>query len=245
MTGLKYYRITGPGDHKELYDRAVALERAWDHAGNFVFHRTLQVKHLAASMSTPPIVVAPYDAELYGHWWFEGPQFLEAVFRRLPETEGLLEAVTLGGYLARHPDVVAATPSASSWGAGGYGEVWVGHEAGWSWRHVHHATRDVASLVARFRHADGLRGLALDQAIRELLLLQSSDWNFIIKTATSMEYAEARIRTHTHRLRELARLVEAGEIVGEDAAWLADVRARDSFLAEMTGDELRRSFDEW
>jgi 1,4-alpha-glucan branching enzyme len=85
--------------------------------------------------------------------------------------------------------------------------------------------------------------MALDQAIRELLLLQSSDWNFIIKTATSATYAEARIRTHTHRLRHLGHLVETGVIEGTDALWLEDVQRRDSFLAEMRGDELRRSFD--
>jgi 1,4-alpha-glucan branching enzyme len=101
----------------------------------------------------------------------------------------------------------------------------------------------VCALVARFRGVDGLPGLALDQAIRELLLLQSSDWNFIIKTKTSQEYAEARIRVHTHRLRHLAHLVETGVIEGDDAAWLEDVRARDTFLAGMAGDELRRAFD--
>jgi 1,4-alpha-glucan branching enzyme len=246
MTGLKYYRITGPGDHKEPYQRQIALDRTWEHGGNFVFNRTEQVKHLTAQMSgmrAPPIVVAPYDAELYGHWWFEGPQFLEAVFRQLPATLGLLEPITLGGYLQRHPDLMLATPSASSWGAGGYGEVWVGHEAGWSWRHVHHATRYAASLVQRYRHETGVRGVALDQLIRELLLLQSSDWNFIIKTATSTEYAEARIRTHTHRLRHLAYLVETGVVEGKDAAWLDDVCRRDTFLASMVGDDLRRAFD--
>jgi len=243
MTGLKYYRITGPGDHKEAYRPAVARERSWEHAGNFVFNRTEQVKFLSASMSVPPIIVAPYDAELYGHWWYEGPQFLEALFRQLPAAGGILEATTLGGYLDRHPDLVVATPSASSWGAGGYGAVWVGHEAGWSWRHVHHATRYVSWLVSRHRRAEGTPGLALDQAIRELLLLQSSDWNFIIKTGTSTRYAEARIRTHTHRLRHLGHLLESGVFTAEDDRWLEEVRTTDTFLAAMAGDELRRPFD--
>jgi 1,4-alpha-glucan branching enzyme len=243
MTGLKYYRITGPGDHKEPYQPGVARARAWEHAGNFVFNRAEQVKHLAGTMPVPPIIVAPYDAELYGHWWFEGPLFLEALFRQLPNAGGIVESITLGGYLERHPDIALATPCSSSWGAGGYGEVWVGHEAAWSWRHVHHATRYVSWLVKRHRHADGLRGEALDQTIRELLLLQSSDWNFIIKTGTSMKYAEGRIRSHTHRLRHLGHLVETGSIEGDDAHWLGDVRARDTFLAQMGGDELRRAFD--
>jgi 1,4-alpha-glucan branching enzyme len=243
MTGLKYYRITGKGDHKEPYQPGVARARAWEHAGNFVFNRTEQVKHLGSKMGAPPIIVAPYDAELYGHWWFEGPEFLEGVFRRLPETGGILEPITLRQYLERHPDLMRATPSASSWGSGGYGDVWVGPAASWSWRHVHHATRYVSWLVKRHRHDGGRQGEALDQAIRELLLLQSSDWNFIIKTGTASQYAEGRIRAHTHRLRHLGYLVEKGGIEGDDVRWVDDVRSRDTFLGGLAGDALRSPFD--
>jgi 1,4-alpha-glucan branching enzyme len=242
MTGLKYFRITGKDVEKQPYQPGVAAERAAEHAGNFVFNRVHQVKHLAGSMAVPPIVVAPYDAELYGHWWFEGPVFLEQVFRRLREAGGELEAVSLRQYLDRHPLCAQATPSASSWGAGGYGEVWVGQEAAWTWRHVHHATRYAKHLVDQHRGADGARGRALDQAIRELLLLQSSDWNFILKTGTSTRYAEARIRSHVHRMRRLGHLVETGRIEGDDARWLDDVCRRDNFFAQLTGDELRKFF---
>ncbi|MBV9949631.1 MAG: DUF1957 domain-containing protein [Myxococcales bacterium] len=194
-------------------------------------------------MPAPPVIVAPYDAELFGHWWFEGPAFLEAVFRALPESGGELQAVTLREYLERHPRCVEAIPSASSWGAGGYGEVWVGREAAWTWRHVHNATRYAAWLVRRHRHADGRRGEALDQLLRELLLLQSSDLAFILKMGTVARYAEARIRAHVHRLRHLGHLVESGVIEGTDAAWLDDVRQRDNFLSQLAGDDLRAAFD--
>jgi len=242
MTGLKYFRITGKDVEKQPYQPGVAAQRAHEHAGNFVFNRAEQVKHLAATMPVPPIVVAPYDAELYGHWWFEGPMFLEAVFRRLPEAGGVVAPITLRQYLDRHPACVQATPSASSWGAGGYGEVWVGHEAAWTWRHVHHATRYARWLVERHRGAEGRCGQALDQLVRELLLLQSSDWPFILKTGTATRYAEARIRSHVHRLRHLGHMVEAGRVEGADAEWLDDVCRRDNFLAQLRGDELRAPF---
>jgi 1,4-alpha-glucan branching enzyme len=243
MTGLKYFRITGKDVEKEPYQPGVAREKTWEHAGNFVFNRAQQVRHLRDGMPTPPIVVAPYDAELYGHWWFEGPLFLEAVYRRLRETDGEVEAITLRHYLDRHPACVQATPSASSWGAGGYDEVWVGHEAAWTWRHVHHATRYASWLVRTHRDAGGRRGQALDQLIRELLLLQSSDWPFILKTGTATRYAEARMRAHTHRLRHLGHLVETGVIEATDSIWLDDVCSRDNFLAGLAGDDLRRPFD--
>jgi 1,4-alpha-glucan branching enzyme len=242
MTGLKYFRITGKHVHKEPYQPGIAREKAWDHAGNFVFNRALQMKHLSAYMPTAPIVVAPYDAELYGHWWFEGPLFLEAMFVRLQETNGEVEPITLRGYLDRHPIAVNATPSASSWGEGGYGKVWVGHEAAWTWRHIHHATRYTKWLVDRHRGADGVRGRAIDQCIRELLLLQSSDWPFILKTGTSTGYAERRIRAHVHRLRHLGHLLESETIDDADAKWIDDVCARDNFLGALQGRELRAPF---
>ena len=107
---------------------------------------------------------------------------------------------------------------------------------------MHHATRYVKFLVDRHRGEEGLRGKALDQMLRELLLLQSSDWNFIIKTGTSMKYAEARIRAHIHRLRHLGHLVETGIIEGEDVSWLEDVTTRDNFLWQLPSQTLRDAF---
>ncbi len=243
MTGLKYHRITGETPHKEAYMPGVALARTWEHAGDFVRGRMAKIEELAERMPHAPVVVAPYDAELFGHWWFEGPWFLESVFRRLAsEARGVVTPVTLGGYLARQPYCVQSTPSASSWGAGGHGEVWVGPEAAWTWRHVHHATRWAASLVRRHRDAEGARGRALDQVVRELLLLQSSDWNFILKTGTTMGYAEARIRAHTHRLRHLGWLVEKPAWDAKDEAFVADVSARDAFLTKLSSKTLRDAF---
>jgi 1,4-alpha-glucan branching enzyme len=243
MTGLKYFRITGGGVEKQPYQPGIARQRAWEHARNFVFNRAKQLGHLAHTMSIPPIVVAPYDAELYGHWWFEGPLFLEGVFRTLSETRGEVEAITLRGYLERHPISAAATPSASTWGAGGYGEVWVGEESAWTWRHVHHATRYTAWLVRKHRQAGGLQGQALDQLIVESLLLQSSDWAFILKTGTAAAYAEARIRAHVHRIFHLGHLIETGIVEADDASFVEDLRRRDNLFSFLGRDVLRSPFD--
>ena len=196
-------------------------------------------------MPVPPIVVAPYDAELYGHWWFEGPMFLEHVFRRLHEAGGRRRGRSRSRqYLDRHPVCAQATPSASSWGAGGYGEVWVGPGGGVDV--AARAPRDAvraAGSSTRTAAPTGCAGRRSTRRIRELLLLQSSDWPFILKTGTATQYAEARIRSHVHRLRHLGHLVETGRIEGEDAAWLDDVCRRDNFLAQLAGDELRGPFD--
>jgi 1,4-alpha-glucan branching enzyme len=247
MTGLKYHRITGPTDDKAPYQPGVALERAAIHAGNFLQKRIAQVHACADDLPAPPIVVAPYDAELFGHWWFEGPSFLESFFRQLHKArlagEVTLEAATLAGYLASHSVMVRATPAASSWGAGGYGEVWIGPESSKVWRHVHHAGRYVAWILDRHRTADGERGRAVDQMIRELLLLQSSDWGFIISNRTVAPYAWARIRAHVHRLRHLGYMIQKPVLDEGDLAFLDSVSSRDNFLAQLPSESLRSAYD--
>src|SRR5690606_3853682 len=162
----KFHRITGPTDDKQPYIPGAAHERAETHAGHFLDQRIAQVKRLAETMPAPPIVVAPYDAELFGHWWFEGPIVLEHFFRHLDRarTGGrtTLAAVTWGQYLGLPPGRLQAMPAASSWGAEGFGAVWVGPKSAHLWRHVHHATRYASFLVSQYRGAEGDRGRALD-----------------------------------------------------------------------------------
>jgi 1,4-alpha-glucan branching enzyme len=246
MTGLKYHRISGQTDVKEPYQPGIAAHQAKVDGADFIGKRQRQIAELAASMPVPPLVVAPYDSELFGHWWFEGPLFLEGLFRAAHAAyadDQIVLPVTLRDYLAREPEAMVATPAASSWGAGGFGEVWVGPAAARFWRHIHHASRRLPPLVRAHRHADGLRGRALDLAIRELLLLQTSDWPFILKTNTVGEYAEARIRSHTSRLQRLEAIVTAGEIGPDDEAFVHELDQRDNFLAGMDSATLRGAFD--
>jgi 1,4-alpha-glucan branching enzyme len=247
MTGLKYYRITGSTEEKAPYQPGIAMSRAEAHAENFLTHRAAQVRRVSNGLAAPPVIVAPYDAELFGHWWFEGPYFLESLFRKLHKLhlagDDTVEAITLRRYLERHPVMVRATPAASSWGSGGYGEVWIGPESSKVWRHVHHASRYIAWLLDRHRGAVGDRGRALDQAIRELLLLQSSDWGFIMTTKTVGPYAWARVRAHVHRLRHLGYLIEKEALHADDVAFVDELASRDNFLHGMSSEALRSAYD--
>jgi 1,4-alpha-glucan branching enzyme len=246
MTGLKYHRITGGNDAKLAYQPGIARQRASIDAADFVAARLAEVDRLSATMPVPPVIVAPYDAELFGHWWFEGPWFLEDVFRHLDAARKAgaeLVPASLRGYLASHPTALAATPAASSWGAGGHGEVWLGPAAAPLWRHVHHGSQLVEHLVSTRRHETGIRGEALDLAIREALLLQTSDWPFIVKTGSMVEYAEARTRVHANRIRRLADIVEGDSIRAEDVAWMRDLDGRDNFLRGLPGETLRAAYD--
>ena len=205
-TGLKYHRITGSTNHKELYRPQVARERAAEHARNFAFNRRAQVRALSSGMDRSPNIVSPYDAELFGHWWFEGPWFLEALARELHAGRDLEDAVSLstpGRVLDAHPVVQVATPSESSWGDGGYSAFWCNEANDWICRYLHHAAERMRTLAKAHDEPDALRRRALTQAGRELLLAQSSDWAFIMKTGTTVEYAVRRTRDHLHAFERL------------------------------------------
>jgi 1,4-alpha-glucan branching enzyme len=237
-TGLKYHRVTAPGidlADKAGWDPNVAKERAWVHAGHFVASRRAQLEGVSQALGgyTAPIVCSPYDAELFGHWWFEGPWFLEGVFRRLAQQNDI-SAITLRGYLKENPRMVRATPAASTWGARGHSQVWMDQPNAWLWRHVHHASRELARVAAK------RDGGAIEQAAAELLLLQASDWPFILQTGTAEGYANARARAHAARLRDLLAMIERGDV---DDRRLADLCERDDFLMSLR-EELPQAWSE-
>ena len=214
MTGIKYYRITGQTDAKEPYHGGWARDKAADHAGNFMFWRTKQIEHHAARMDRPPLVVAPYDAELYGHWWFEGPLWIEFLIRKIAFDQNTIELMTPSDYLARHPVLQAATPSASSWGYQGYNTFWLNGGNDWVYAHLHRAARLMKAMVKRAgeQPADELRTRALKQAARSLLLAQASDWAFIMKTGTCVDYAQRHVRDHLARFHYLEHVIGTGQI---------------------------------
>jgi len=210
-TGLKYHRITGKTDQKEPYDPDRARERLEAHAAHFVEARTRQAEWLARSMDRPPIIVCPYDAELFGHWWFEGPAWLELVLRRLA-VDSTVNATTAGDHLHRHPIVQQATPAASTWGWKGYNEVWLAGQNDWIYRHLHAVSDRLHALCRRYPGADERTRRALTQALRELLLAQSSDWAFMMSRETTAEYAIRRTRDHLLRCAQLCDQGEAEAI---------------------------------
>jgi 1,4-alpha-glucan branching enzyme len=228
FTGLKYHRITGEGGHKEPYRRDAALLTAARHAGDFARKRAAQTARLAPALPRRPLLLAMYDAELFGHWWFEGPEWLEGVLRRLPEHG--VRAVTPARYLEENPENQVAEPSGSSWGEGGYGEVWLMEENDWMAPPLEDAARRMAALAAAHPAPPPPLARLLAQAGRELLLAQSSDWPFILKNRTASEYARGRALAHLHRFDLLARQAESG---APDEALLAEIEARDNLFPDI------------
>jgi len=229
FAGVKYYRITGHSEEKELYDREAAEKAVEMHAAHFVKQRRRQLRELSA-LGFDPIVVVPFDAELFGHWWFEGPRFLDLVIREAVKKEDLC-LTTPSEYLAAYPTQQAIQPAASTWGENGYLAGWLDQSNAWIYPHLHIAIQRMSEAARR--HAEDSSQLAdrvLIQLARELLLAQSSDWAFLMKTGTAKEYATKRTLDHLSRFNRLHDQFTANHV---DEKFLRDCEWRDNLFPNL------------
>lgn len=239
FTGIKYHRITGGGGSKAVYDPGVARNRADEHAGHFLAARIDQIGRLNRILDCPPVLVCPYDAELFGHWWYEGIDFLNFFVRKACFDQEMFRLTTPSQFLRRHPTHQVAAPAPSSWGEQGYWNVWLNEKNEWIYPHLRVAEDRMTELVGRFAKppappmaADpgSLTARALRQAARELLLAQSSDWPFILRTGTSPEYARKRVTEHLLRLNKIYEQLVASRL---DESWLAQIESQDDIFPDI------------
>jgi 1,4-alpha-glucan branching enzyme len=230
FTGMKYYRITGGAGEKEIYKRDHALKAASEHAAHFLDERIAQINKLEGVLDRPPIIVAPYDAELFGHWWYEGLEFLDFLARKIANEQKTVTLLTPGDYLHRHPTNQIAEPGASSWGEEGYWRVWLNETNEWIYPHLQIAQERMSKLAKKFPKATGLKARALKQAARELLLAQASDWPFILRAGTSPEYARRRVKDHLLRFIALHEQLTLTKV---DENWLTEVESRDNLFPDV------------
>lgn len=229
FTGIKYYRNEQGEEGSKPYDPELAARAVDEHARRFVASRGAQLAALENGGVVDPLSVCAFDMDLFGHWWFEGPQFLEAVFRRTAE-RGDFAFVTPGGYLNRSEgrEFPAAAPVSSSWGEGGYFESWTSEENAWLQGEVQSRCEKLARFVKIFEEnrADLDEGVVkhrqrcIQLMTRELLLVQSSDWGFLMRNEPSREYAEKRTRGH---------------LANFDRAWVAATAGDTASLDEIEG----------
>nr|WP_073508081.1 1,4-alpha-glucan branching protein domain-containing protein [Streptobacillus notomytis] len=224
--GIKYHAITDKkGTFKKVYNPEEARNTAISHAYNFVYNRSKQIDYLSSKMKyRKPIIVSPYDAELYGHWWYEGPIFLEYIFRAMQESN--FGSITPSRYLDVYKLNQVVDLSMSSWGANGYYDVWVDGSNDYIYRHLHKAASKMIEL-AKIEPSNELEYRALNQAARELFLAQTSCWPFIMFTKTMVGYAEKKVSDHTYRIFKIYEDIIHGSI---DEEWLKEIEGRDNIF---------------
>lgn len=223
FTGVKYHAIAAEEESKRVYDPQAAAAAVRAHADHFLKARLETFRAVEAITERPPLVVAPYDAELLGHWWHEGLDFLDQTVRRTLDTAAPVEWVTPTEYLRRHRVHQVVEPSPSSWGEAGYWRVWLNPRNEWIQPLLRAAERRLTERVTACRSPDGTPGRILRQAARELLLAQASDWPFIIHVGTSPDYARRRVEEHLARCWDLLEAPQGRSI---SDGILADLEAR-------------------
>jgi len=233
--GHRYWRITGPkidlGDKVPYFPEA-ARNCTRDHAAHFAHITTEVLKTYGQNGAGPPILAAPFDAELFGHWWFEGPEWLKNVVMEYARPESQVRLISSAEYLDRYsPAGFVALPE-GSWGANSDNSVWLNENTKWTWQHIYPAEMAVHQLAnsGLWRGNDVATRLAR-QICRELLLLESSDWQFLITTKHARDYAEKRFNTHLTQLRTLLdtwrRFEATHQISADKVAELEAIEERD------------------
>jgi 1,4-alpha-glucan branching enzyme len=238
--GHRYWQVTLAQSQMELkqpYYPEEALARTLVHAEHFadMVSKALQG---VFDKNHPPVLASLFDAELFGHWWFEGPQWLEHVARIFAREELPIALITGSEYLARTPATEKAKLAEGSWGKNGNNEVWLNDQTSWTWTHIYRIERVMREVASDSRWRDGGWGERIaKQMARELMLLESSDWQFLITTAAARDYAEKRFNGHRHQFIELemlwAEFIANGALSEAGQTTLAEMEERDSLFAEI------------
>lgn len=214
-SGLRYWRVTDVQtglDGKALYSPGEAYERVRSHADHFVglVRDTLAARR---DRTGPALLTVTFDAELFGHWWFEGIDWMGRVLRELSANGP--EPVTVDEYLRREPARERVELQEGSWGKNNDHSTWMNDRTAWMWAELARMSIEMQAL-RREKVSGPLRERAARQAARELLLAESSDWPFLVTTGQAADYAVERFRSHALRFRrsaQLARTAQAGDEV--------------------------------
>lgn len=243
-SALRYWRVTdnkADMQYKQPYVPQWAEQRARDHARHYVDILEVTVKHKLGHSATPPTVCLPFDTELFGHWWFEGPVFLENVIRHIHASEFLRTTTASEQLDSVRPECVVALPE-SSWGRNGTHEVWMNPDVQWTWEREYKMERRLRMLVEKSPVPawDATMQRIMLNVFRQLLLAQASDWQFLITTFSSKEYAEMRFHNHISDAEKLCDLAERYQslktITDEDETMLNTCEKRDGiFTSEIMG----------
>ncbi len=229
FTGMKYFRVTGATDAKLPYERAMAMQRAIEHASHFRESRESEVQRLCG-YGFSPVIFSAFDAELFGHWWFEGVCWLDITVRKLFDSR-TVRLVTPAECNAEYPAGNDIVLHPSSWGEGGYNALWIGERNNYLYRHLHSMSERLASLKKRGQSVSRQATLmqrVVNQAVKEMLLAQSSDWPFLIEKDRASEYAERRVQGHIYNFNRLLSMAEGAD---NDMALLLELEDRNNVFA--------------
>jgi 1,4-alpha-glucan branching enzyme len=234
--GLRYWCVTDPKIDlalKEIYNPDVVEDRVKTHARHFVSLVKKISTQYYEKKKRPIVICTPFDTELFGHWWFEGPNWLYYVLKFI-EQDKEIELATGKTVLENlEHDKIISLPE-GSWGEGGFHYIWLNQLNDWTWKRIYEAEDEFYSLYDKFVDSRNEKALRiLKQLSRELLLLQSSDWQFLISTLSARDYAELRFRSHFENFKQLARMLKKEKIEPDKINFLKDLEIQDNCFEDL------------
>jgi 1,4-alpha-glucan branching enzyme len=238
QTGFKYWQQTAARGQSVLYDPEAAGGKVLEHARVFIEKRCNRLSEAAKQMDEMPVSVCAYNADNFGRFWHEGPRFIEALFR-LGAAYREIQFMTPGEYIFKQ-DISAfetSMPDFSSWGENGYAETWLDSSNDWMYRHLIRSIERMAELAERFPDDTGLKERTLNQAAREILLAQTSDWPRLLYNQDSTEYARGQIE---NSLRNFTTIYEALGSNYISTEWLTNLERRHNVFPHINYRVFRR-----
>ena len=213
-TGIKYYSVSGKQNEKWIYNLQRAKETAETHSFDYMQKLIAQVESVKENMKgKKPIIVSMQDAELYGHWWYEGPYWLYILIKKLYYDQNKIGFMTPSDYIDKYPEMQECKPNISSWGAGGTNLQWAKCWPQDIYVHLEMVTERMFELADEFYdEKDSLKIRVLNQCARELLLLQNSDWYFNLTVHRVEDYSRRRIKGHIDDFNNLYEQIKQNNI---------------------------------
>ncbi len=234
--GHRYWKVTSSKSDladKVIYDPDPIPDRLEENSTHFVNLVEQQLLNHFKKTGEPGIIVAPFDSELFGHWWFEGPVFLRKVLEKMA-VSAEIGLCTVGEYYDMNKPSNVITLPEGSWGEGGFHYIWLNEWTEWTWKHIYEDELKMKELAGRYKSAGELGKRIITQAARELMLLSASDWQFLISTWAARDYAEARITAHHEAFQQLARMVDRADNLSEgELSCLIDLEQRDDIFPDL------------
>ena len=212
-----------------------AKKKAAEHADAYLLSRSKQLEKLILSSSFQPLLVAPFDAELFGHWWYEGPFFIENILKN--SSKYSIKLTNLKEFLLQKPNLQICDPSPSSWGQGGYHNYWINDANAWIVPEITKAGSTFVDLCSKNFNND-LSPRLFKQAARELLLSESSDWSFILRAGTTTELAKERIERHLFRFWKIVEMIKNHSNI--NLKFLEDIEEEDKVFPDINIDDWRK-----
>jgi 1,4-alpha-glucan branching enzyme len=226
VSGLHFWKLTSKTTDlgfKEIYSPEAAAHRSRENADHYVgFLQEQLTEHLKKTGKTGLVMVS-FDTELFGHWWFEGVTWIKDVIRKL-RTYTAVTMRTASEYLEAQPPTQAIEIPQSSWGSGGHWQVWLNNQTEWMWPIIHECEIMMEELAEAHKNkTGGKEHRAMQQAARELVLLESSDWPFLVTTGQAKDYAVERFNHHVERFRVIVDMIRFNKIDEKKLAEFEDL----------------------